>query len=122
MPRVDVTSKGRKIPRSKRVNQEPCDPEPKARRTPYQRRKMLGEPIAAIFEIEFEPFGRKYRGAAARPALLARKRQRGVLAQKEAANPARCFAGNPKPRDVAANEEGRDRIADDAGIQSFEFD
>src|SRR6516162_1261798 len=69
------------------TDQKPFDPEPKARRTPYQRRKMPGEPIAAIFEIEFEPFGRKYHGAAARPALLARERQRGVLAQKEAANP-----------------------------------
>ena len=83
---------------------------------------MPGERIAAIFEIEFEPFGRKYRGAAARPALLARKRQRRTLEQKEATDSTRCLAGNPKPCAIAADEEGRDRIANDAGIQSFEFE
>ena len=81
---------------------------------------MPGEGIAFIFEIEFEPLGRKYRRAACRPASRMRKGQRGVLQHEEAADAAPGFAGNPEPRAVAADEECRDRVTDDAGVQRFE--
>jgi hypothetical protein len=122
VPLISAAFRTREIPRPEREGpQELFDAKPKAGRKAHQRRQMLGEGIAFIFEIEFEPLGRKYRRTACRPALRMRKAQRGAPQHEEAADTARGFAGNPEPRAIPADEERWNRVADDAGVQRSEL-
>jgi hypothetical protein len=50
-------------------------PPPMGRRQTHQRSEVRCKRIAAVFEVKFEPLGRKYGCASCRPAIFSRKRQ-----------------------------------------------
>src|SRR5216684_9130071 len=82
-----------------------------------QRSKVRDKRIAFVFEVEFEPLGRKDGCTSRRPAVSPGKRQCGVLQQENSTNLPLGVTGDPEAFLVAANEECRDRLIDDAGIE-----
>jgi hypothetical protein len=90
---------------------------PKTHRKAHHRRKVLDKSIAFVFEVEFEPPGRKYGCTPRRLAISSCKRQCGGLEQKNSADLAVDVTGDSKAFLVAADEKCRDRPVDDAGIE-----
>jgi hypothetical protein len=86
-----------------------------------QRSKLRGKRIAFVFQVEFEPLGRKDGCASRRPAIPPGKRQSGVLQQENSADPPLGVTRDPKTFLVAADEKCRDRLIDDAGIERLKL-
>ena len=84
---------------------------------PDQRCKLGDERIAAVLQVEFERLRQIYGGAPRSPAVRPRKRHRGALEQEDAADSAVDVARDPEALPVAADEERRDRLVDDIGIE-----
>lgn len=90
---------------------------PMGRRQTHQRSEVRDNRIAVVFEVKFEPLGRKYCCASRRSAILSCKRQRGALKQKNSADPSFDVTGNPEAFLVTADEKCGDRLVDDPGIE-----
>ena len=70
---------------------------PMGRRQTHQRSEVRDNRIAVVFEVKFEPLGRKYCCASRRSAILSCKRQRGALKQKNSADPSFDVTAIQKP-------------------------
>jgi len=90
---------------------------PMGRRQTHQRSEVRDKRIAVVFEVKFEPLGRKYCCASRRPPVLSCKRQCGALKQKNSADLPVGVAGNPEAFLVAADEKCGDRLVDDRRIE-----
>src|SRR5258707_15865804 len=90
---------------------------PMGRRQTHQRSEARDNRIAVVFEVKFEPLGRKYCCASRRSAILSCKRQRGALKQKNSADPSFDVTGNPEAFLVTADEKCGDRLVDDPSIE-----
>src|SRR6476646_12152427 len=83
------------------------------RRQTHQRSEVRDKRIAVVFEVKFEPLGRKYCCASRRSAILSCKRQCGALKQKNSADPPLDVTGNPEAVLVTADEKCGDRLVND---------
>src|SRR5512140_1794890 len=102
--------------RIRHLADERCESLARMPREGEQRCKLHDQGVAVVFQVEFEALG-QIDGCAARGAAMhSCKGERGVLAQEQAADPSIDVAGDPKALPVAADEECRDRLADDVGI------
>src|ERR1700722_15999306 len=90
---------------------------PTGHRQLHKRLEMHDQRIAVVFDIEFEPLGRKYRCAARPPGDPSRKRERRALEQEDAAVLSLDVARKPKPVAVAPDKECRDRGIENTGIE-----
>ena len=90
---------------------------PGIHRKAYQGPKVSDQRITLIFQIEFEPLGRKYRCASRRPGIPSGKCQGRTFEQENSADLSLDVAGEPETFLVAADEECRNRRIDDAGIE-----
>ncbi len=87
-------------------------------RQAHQRSEVCDKRIAIIFEVKFEPLGRKYCCASCRSAILSRKRQCGALKQENSTDPPVDVTGNPETFLIAADEKCGDRLVDDPRIET----
>jgi hypothetical protein len=87
------------------------------RRQTQQRPEVRDKRIAVVFEVKFEPLGRKYCCASSRSAILSCKRQGGVLKQKNSADSPFDVTGDPEAFLVTADEKCGDRLVDDPPIE-----
>jgi hypothetical protein len=87
----------------------------------HQRAKMHDKRIAFVFQVELEPLGREYGRTSRWPAIPSCKRHCGVLEQENSADLPVRIAGHPKAFLVAADEERRDRVADDTEIERLKL-
>src|ERR1700737_1080451 len=94
---------------------------PMAHRKAHQRAKVPNKRIAFVFQVEFEPLGRKYGCTSRWPAIPFCKRQCGVLEQENSADLPVDVTGNPETFLVTADEKCRDRPVDDAGIERLKL-
>jgi hypothetical protein len=90
---------------------------PMGRRQTHQRPEVGDKRIAVVFEVKFEPLGRKYCCASRGSAILSCKRQCGVLKQENSADPPFDVTGNPEAFLVTADEKCGDRLIDDPRIE-----
>jgi hypothetical protein len=79
------------------------------------------ERIASVFQIEFEPLGRKDGCPSRRLAIPPGKPTRRSSSAGNSADPSLAVTGDPKTFLVAADEKCRDRLIDDAGIERLKL-
>ena len=90
---------------------------PSAPRHAPPRSKSHDKRVASVFQVEFEPLGRKYGCTSCRLTVPSCEGRSGVLEQENAADLPIDVAGDPEPFLVAADEKRRDQLVDDARIK-----